>query len=124
MKTSEHEVDFGSKSSRASLLNKKNQSPFETSNERSLDDVPSDDNNEVVRVPMNAEKYRSHKRSVARYATLKLDGVQGSQVPRRQEHNLPPNIEASNEKRSKQLLERQPRKKLSSQNDDGESVTP
>lgn len=81
-KTSEQDVDFGQKSGRASLKKEK-QLPSKTLHKTSLDDGLSEENNEVVRLPVNAEKYHSCKKSVARYATLKLNRAQGSQVPRR-----------------------------------------
>lgn len=123
MKTSEQEVDYGRKCSGASVLNNKRQSSSENSHERSVGDGPGNDNNDVIRGPMNAEKYSFHQRSVARHAPLKLTRAQGCQVPRRQEQHLSYSNETTIEKQSKQLLERQPRKPPSSQNDDGESVT-
>lgn len=107
MKISGHGIEFGSKKSKACLINKVRKSSSETSNGHGLDDVPSDGNNEVITVPMNAEKPCSHKRMVARYASLKLNGVQDSQGSRRQRQNLSPNIEASNATRFKPLLEEQ-----------------
>lgn len=60
LRISEHEVDSASNKSNASLLSKKRKSRSETSNERDLDDVLSDDSNEVVTEPMHAEKDLAH----------------------------------------------------------------
>lgn len=76
------------------MLSKETKSHFETLNERSLDDVTSDENNEVVRMQVSAEKDLSYKSNVVRYITLKMYGVQRSQVPRHQEQNLSPDNEA------------------------------
>lgn len=59
-RTSEHEVDSASNKSNSSLLSKRKKSPSGTSNERDLDDVFSDDSNEVVTVPMHAGKDLAH----------------------------------------------------------------
>lgn len=75
-----------------------------------MDDVPSEDKNEAFTVPINAEEERSDKRIVARYASLKLNGRQSSQVSRRQEYNVPSNIDPSNGKRCEHLREQQPKK--------------
>lgn len=110
METSNLEIDLGRKSSRVSLLNNDRQPPSETSHDLRLGSSPGVGSYQDVRVPVHAEKYRSHRRSVVRHATLKLDRAQGSKVPWRQEHHLFVDIEANSEEQSIQLPERQPRK--------------
>lgn len=86
--------------------------PPETSNELSLKNVPIRDNNKIDSVPIITEENLSNNKIVAWYATLELNIVCCSQVPRRQIYNLPPKNKMSNKKGFWKLHERQWKKNL------------